>query len=60
MIFMRYGNIIGKKFNEDGSVRRYPGNTVVAAVPPESSAYDVMTHLHQMIFDEVFESHLIP
>ena len=57
---MTYGNIIGKKFYEDGSVRRYPGNTVVAAVPPESPAYDVMTHLHEMITEEGFESHLIP
>lgn len=57
---MTYGKTIGKKFYEDGRVRRYPGNTVVAAVPPESPAYSVMTELHQMILDEGFESHLIP
>ena len=29
-----YGKEIGRKFYEDGKVRRYPGNTVVADVVP--------------------------
>ena len=57
---MTYGKEIGRKFHEDGSVRRYPGNTVVAAIPPESEAYAVMTELHHMIEEEGFTSHLIP
>lgn len=57
---MTFGKEIGRKFYEDGSVRRYPGNTVVAAVPPHCSAYDVMTHLHQMVLDAGFATHLIP
>lgn len=27
---------IGHKFNADGSVRRYPGNTIISPVPPDS------------------------
>ena len=57
---MTYGKEIGRKFYEDGSVRRYPGNTVVAAIPPRCEAYDVMTELHRMIEEEGFTSHLIP
>ena len=46
-----YGRDIGRKFYEDGSVRRYPGNTVVADVVPGMVAYDVMLHLKQMVLD---------
>ena len=40
---MTYGSTIGEKFYEDGSVRRYPGNTIVADILPGCGAYDVMT-----------------
>ncbi len=56
---MIYGKDIGKKFYEDGSVRRYPGNTVVAPVTPSSGAYEVMLHLRQMVIDKGFDRHLI-
>ena len=46
---MIYGSTIGEKFYEDGSVRRYPGNTVVADILPGCSAYDTMKHLRDMI-----------
>ena len=46
---MTYGSTIGEKFYEDGSVRRYPGNTIVADILPGCGAYDVMTHLREMI-----------
>ena len=46
---MTYGSTIGEKFYEDGSVRRYPGNTIVADILPGCGAYDVMTHLRDMI-----------
>lgn len=51
---MRYGKDIGKKFYEDGTVRHYPGNTVVADIVPGCSAYDVMLHLRQMAIDAGF------
>jgi len=56
---MTYGRDIGRKFYEDGSVRRYPGNTVVADVTPGCSAYDVMLHLRQMVLDAGFDHYLI-
>lgn len=46
---MMCGTAIGEKFYEDGSVRRFPGNTVVADILPGCGAYDVMKHLRDMI-----------
>jgi hypothetical protein len=46
---MTYGKTIGEKFYEDGSARRYPGNTIVADILPGCGAYDVMTRLRDMI-----------
>ena len=54
-----YGRDIGRKFYEDGSVRRYPGNTVVADVVPGMVAYDVMLHLKQMVIDAGFDKDII-
>ncbi len=54
-----YGKAIGKKFYEDGSIRRYPGNTVVADVVPGMVAYDVMLHLKQMVIDAGFDKDII-
>lgn len=42
---IEYGSQIGRKFEKDGSVRRYPGNTVIADVRPGCAAYDTMTRL---------------
>lgn len=56
---MKYGKDIGKKFYEDGTVRHYPGNTVVADILPGNSAYDVMLHLRQMVIDAGFGEDLI-
>ena len=56
---MKYGSVMGIKFFVDGSVRQYPGNTVVADVTPGCSAYDVMTHLRQMVIDAGFADRLI-
>ena len=54
-----YGEQIGKKFEMDGSARRYPGNTVIADVRPGCSAYDVMTALRQMAMDAGFADSMI-
>ena len=42
------GSTVGQKFYLDGSVRRYPGNTVVADVTPECPAYEVMQTVRKM------------
>lgn len=39
---LRYGLQIGFKFNEDGSPKKYPGNTVIADVSPGNPAYEVI------------------
>ena len=56
---MEYGSTIGKKFYEDGSVRRYPGNTVVADILPGCPAYDVMSQLRQWVIDAGLDDHFI-
>lgn len=56
---MIYGKTIGKKFDENGNVLHYPGNTVVAKIGPGCSAYDVMLTLRQMVIDAGFEEELI-
>ena len=56
---MTYGKTVGIRFNEDGSARRFPGNTVVADVTPEVPAYQVMRKLEQMVLDAGFRDKLI-
>ena len=56
---MVYGKSIGKKFHEDGTVRAFPGNTVVAPIRPGCSAYDVMLRLRQMVLEAGLQEHLI-
>ena len=56
---MAYGISIGKKFHEDGSVRYFPGNTVVAPIRPGNPAYDVMVQLRQMVVDAGLEQNII-
>jgi len=56
---MTYGRDIGLKFYENGDVRTYPGNTVVADVTPDCPAYHVMCSLHQMVRDYRLDGHQI-
>lgn len=56
---MQYGSTIGVKFHEDGSVREFKGNTVVADVMPGSDAFDAMCQLRQMVIDAGLDDHLI-
>lgn len=56
---MVYGKSIGKKFYEDGRIRRYPGNTVVARVLPDCSGYAVMTKLYDMVKEAEMDKYLI-
>ena len=39
---VRYTPSVGEKFNEDGSAKRFPGNTVVCMVPPDSDTYKAL------------------
>ena len=56
---MTYGKTIGIRFYEDGSARRFSGNTVVADVTPEVPAYPVMRKLEQMVLDAGFRENYI-
>lgn len=40
-----FGQSIGKKFHPDGSVRKYPGNTVVCMIPPNTYVYEQLIRL---------------
>ena len=55
---MTYGSTVGKKFYEDGTVRRYPGNTVVADILPGNPAYEVMCRLRQMVIESGMDEYL--
>ncbi len=44
-----YGTQIGRKFNQDGTAARYPGNTVIADVSAGNPAYDVMVNCLNML-----------
>lgn len=46
---MVYGSSIGVKFYEDGSVRAFHGNTVVAPIRQENPAYSVAVRLRDMV-----------
>ena len=35
----KYSRHVGKKFNEDGSVKKFPGNTVICHVPKDSDQF---------------------
>ncbi len=39
MLELKFGSSIGRKFNEDGSVRRFPGNTMVSLLEPSSEVF---------------------
>ena len=56
---MRYGKAIGARFYEDGSPRRFPGNTVVADVTPEVSAYPVLNAIRRRLEEEGYGNELI-
>ncbi len=56
---MTYGKTIGIRFYEDGSARRFDGNTVVADVTPEVPAYQVMRKLESMVLDAGFGDNYI-
>ena len=56
---MQYGSTIGMKFYEDGRVRQFKGNTVVADVLPGSSAYETMCTLRKMVLDAGLDEYLI-
>lgn len=40
---IKYGTTVGSKFNPDGSVRQFPGNTVICFIDPQSAVY---AHCH--------------
>lgn len=46
---MKYGLQIGYKFNQDGTPRKYPGNTIIADVEPSNPAYPVIRKLKDIL-----------
>ena len=56
---MTYGSSIGKKFYEDGQVRPFRGNTVVADITTRNPAYAVMLKLRKMVKAYDLDEHYI-
>lgn len=54
---MRYGKSIGTKYHQDGSIRRFPGNTVVADVTPDCITYPIVTQVRDMIKNSPLEKY---
>lgn len=48
---MRYGSQIGYKFNQDGTPKKYPGNTIIADIDSSNPAYPVITQMKQKIME---------
>ena len=46
---MRYGLQIGSKFYQDGTAKKYPGNTVIADVERGNPAYAVIQNLREVL-----------
>lgn len=46
---VNYGLQIGHKFNQDGSPRKYPGNTIISDVEPSNPAYPVIGRLRRIL-----------
>ncbi|MBR7164832.1 MAG: DUF1868 domain-containing protein [Clostridia bacterium] len=56
---MAYGSCVGSKFYEDGRVRAFHGNTVVADITPDCSAYNAMCTLRRMVLDAGLDDYYI-
>jgi len=46
---LKFGAQINYKFNEDGSPRHYPGNTVISDVFPENKVYPIIRYLSEQL-----------
>ena len=42
---------IGTKFNADGSIRFFPGNTVLSFIDPKSEAYSAFCHVRSLLLN---------
>ncbi len=51
---MNYGMQIGYKFNQDGTPRKYPGNTIIADVKSSNPAYPIIGKLRRELSEEVW------
>lgn len=43
----KYSGNVGKKFNEDGSAREFPGNTIICHVPHESPTFRFLLQIRE-------------
>lgn len=49
-----YSRHVGEKFNEDGSARLFPGNTVLCPVTPASDTMEILKQFHAAILQELW------
>ena len=48
---IKYSKNIGVKFHEDGSVRRFPGNSIISKINEQHSIYKHLIHIKNMFQD---------
>lgn len=54
---MRYTATVGQKFNADGTIRPFPGNTILCMIPATSATYERVVWLQQNFAAQPFAHH---
>lgn len=49
MTEVQYTGAVGQKFNKDGSVREFPGNTVISKITPDMPVYSGLVETQDML-----------
>jgi len=49
MDFTRFGYSVGSKFNVDGSIRRFPGNTIISKITPDMPVFTHIQDINNML-----------
>ena len=49
MDYSRFGRTVGTKFNADGSVIRFPGNTVISKVTPDMPVFSHISEIRDFL-----------
>ena len=54
---VKYTRNIGKKFQEDGQVRHFPGNTIICHIPKESAQFQFLTEFQKQLQKQSWAHH---
>jgi hypothetical protein len=56
MVMTRYTKAVGRKFNADGAVRRFPGNSIICPISPEDDLYHVLVDVQESLKQLTFSN----